>query len=264
MLSLDEMISVYSEARDHIAETIHTTHEVTLPPAFGLVLVKTFGYCFNTFKAIGLLLPELYYEHSCVLFRILWEAAVNLAWISADPGSRSVLYAQFTVVERRKITQVRLAEAVRTGDRGAAVGHEAELREFDKAFQRILADYWYEDKRRRRRLSQRFAGPGLEDIVRELGDPWLTEYRDRYPLLSFYTHASPGAVLFPNPFLKDVTKEAFEVYDRPRTIQVALWSLAIMERVHKMLCAALNKDDAAYFDRLEERLCFRGSLKRPA
>jgi hypothetical protein len=264
MLALDEVISVYGDARDHIAETIHATHEVTLPPPFGLVLVKTLGYCFNTFKAIGLLLPELYYEHGCALFRILWEAAVNLAWISAAPADRSILYAQFTVVERRRLIQLRFVEAVRGGDRERAAGHEAELREFDVAFQRVLADYWYEDKRRRKRLRQRFSGPGLEDIVRELGDPWLTEYRQRYPLLSFYTHASPGAVLFPNPFLKEVTKEAFEGYDLPRTIQVALWSIAIMERVHKVACAAFSKDDAAYFERLEERLCFRGSLKRPA
>ena len=264
MPSVNEVISAYNEARDHIAETIHATHEVTLPPVFGLVLVKTVGYCFNTFKAIGLLLPELYYEQSCALLRILWEAAVNLAWVAAEPADRARLFAQFTVVERRKFMQVRLNEATRAGNHGAAAAYEAELREFDETFGRVLADYQYEDRGRRKRLRQRFAGTHIEDIVRDLGDPWLTEYRERYPLLSFYTHASPGAVLFPNPFLKDITKEAFELYDTPRTIQVALWSIAIMERVHAIACATLNKDDAAYFDQLDDRLRFRHSLERPA
>jgi len=261
--SVEEIISAYGEARDHIADVIHGHHEAVLPPIFGLVLVKSVGYCFNTFKAIDVLLLEAYYEHSSALVRILWEAAVNLTWVAAAPVDRSKLFVQFTVIEKRKFIQTRINEASRVGDFKGAAAYETELRQFDEAFESALADYRYEDKRKRKRLRQRFSGPGLEEIVQEIGEPWLTEYRERYPLLSLYAHASPGVVLFPNPFLKTVTKEAFEPYDRSRTIQVALWSLAIMERVFGLACEALGKDDRGYFEELEKRLQFRHSLERP-
>jgi hypothetical protein len=242
---------------------LHVTSEVTLPPVFGLVLIKIAGYCFNTFKAIGLLLPDYYYEHAGVLVRILWEAAANLVWVAAEPISRSTLFAQFTIVERRKFIQSRLNEARRAGDLKGAAAYQAELCQFEQAFGPILLAYSYQDKKQRKKLRQRFAGSSLEDVVREIGDPWLTEYYERYPLLSFYAHASPGIVLFPNPVISgELTPEAFEIYDKPRTIQIALWSLAVMERVHLITCQALGRDDSEYFEKLEERLRFRHSLRR--
>ena len=260
---LDNVIQDYAEFRDHIAEAIHAEFELRVSPAFGLVLVKSFGYCFNTFKAIGLVLPELYYEQANALLRILWEAAANLAWVSVDQGARSKLFAQFTVVERRKFIQMRVNEAQRLGPPEAVVRFEAELRAFDDAFGSVLADYQYEDSKRRKKFRQRFSSPTLDAIIRDIGEPWLTEYRERYPLWCFYAHASPGAVLFPNPFLNEVTKEAFDAYDKPRTFQVALWSLAVMERVYFIACGIIGKDDREYFDKLNDRIGFRVSLHHP-
>jgi hypothetical protein len=119
------------------------------------------------------------------------------------------------------------------------------------------------DGKGRKKLRPRFSTPTLEETVRDIGEPWLTEYRERYPLWCLYAHASPGAVLFPNPFLNEVTPAAFEVYDMPRTIQVALWSMAVMERVHVIACSVIGKADVEYFDELDTRIAFRGSLRHP-
>lgn len=205
----EQIAVIHAEFRDCIADTMHAEFELRLPPAFGLVLIKSFGYCFNTFKAIGLLLPAFYYEQSNALVRILWEAAANLTWVVAEPGPRSKLFAQFTVVERRKFIQMRVTEAQRLGQMEVVEVLGSELRQFDATYEAVLADYRFGEHKRRKRLRTRFSGPTLEDIVRAIGEPWLTEYRERYPLWCFYAHASPGAVLFPNPLLKEITAGAF-------------------------------------------------------
>ena len=45
----------------------------------------SFVYAFNTYKALGLLLPELYHESGAVVFRQFWEVSLNLHWIERDP-----------------------------------------------------------------------------------------------------------------------------------------------------------------------------------
>jgi len=236
--------------------------KITAPVAFALVFMKSITYCFNTFKAIGLLLPEFYYEQANALVRILWEASANLQWVAQEPASRAKLYAQFTVVEHRKFIQMRVNENQRLGFPDMAAKYAAELREFDHAFESVLAEYRIADTKRTR-FRPRFSSPTLEDVVRDIGEPWLMEYRERYPLWCFYAHASPGAVLFPNLELREVTKEAFEEYDRPRTALVALWSMAIMERAYLLSCSVTNRRDEGYFDDLDSRLHFRRSMRHP-
>jgi hypothetical protein len=262
-LALEDIAGIHAEFRDHIADTIHANFDLSLPPAFGLVVVKNVGYCFNTFKAIGLLLPEYYYEQASALLRILWEAAVNLAWVASDPVPRAKLYAQFTVVERRKFIQMRIAEAQRFGASEDVVKFQTELRDFDDAFAHVLADYRFDGSKNQKRLRARFSSPTLESVVREIGEPWITEYRERYPLWCYYAHASPGAVLFPNPELVEITKEAFEAYDKPRTSQTALWSMAVMERVHFLACEIIGKSDRRYFDDLDACIQYRRSMRHP-
>jgi hypothetical protein len=260
--TFDDIVQTHAEFRDHIADVIHGDVEITAPAAFALVFMKSTSYCFNTFKAIGLLLPEFYYEQANALVRILWEAAANLQWVAQEPSSRARLYAQFTVVEHRKFIQMRVNENQRLGFPQAAAKYAAELREFDEAFAAVLAEYRTADKKRTR-FRARFSSPTLEDVVKDIGEPWLMEYRERYPLWCFYAHASPGAVLFPNPVLREVTKEAFEEYDQPRTALVALWSMAIMERVHSLSCSVTGKRDEEYFDDLDSRLHYRRTMRHP-
>jgi hypothetical protein len=53
------------------------------------------------------------------------------------------------------------------------------------------------------------------------------------------------------------------VYDRPRTLLVALWSMAIMERVHLLACEIFGKTDRDYFDELDSRIQYRASMRHP-
>lgn len=191
--TVEEILKLHREFRDHVAGAIHGEFELTTSPAYGIVLVKSVGYCFNTFKAIGLILPEFYYEQANALTRILWEAAANLQWIAQQPSERARLYAEFTVVERRKFLAMRVTENERLGAPQVAKNYAEELRAFDQLFESILVAYRVKDKKNKFR--SRFSGPTLEDVVRDVGEPWLTEYRERYPLWCFYAHASPGAVL---------------------------------------------------------------------
>jgi hypothetical protein len=87
--------------RDYIGQRVHREHEVD-DTLYSVVLFRLFRSSFNTFKAIGRLLPERFYEQACALYRMLWEAGIGLEWISRDPEARSHQYAGFTAVEYQR------------------------------------------------------------------------------------------------------------------------------------------------------------------
>ena len=91
MLTLDQTISLHYEFREHVADTVRGIHEKELNPLFTTVLLKSFTFCFNTYKAIGLLLPDHYYEQGPLL-RIMWEASLNLAWVENQSRGRAFLH----------------------------------------------------------------------------------------------------------------------------------------------------------------------------
>lgn len=66
------------------------------------VAIASFSYCFNAYKAIGIILPQLYHESGSVLLRQLWEASLNLHWIELDAENRAKDFCNFTVIELRK------------------------------------------------------------------------------------------------------------------------------------------------------------------
>lgn len=100
------VLRLFTELRDHIAERVHREHEVE-DALYSFVLFHLFGYSFNTFKAIGRLLPDGFYEQGFALYRMLWEAGITLEWISRDPETRSHQYAGFTVVEYQRFLRRR-------------------------------------------------------------------------------------------------------------------------------------------------------------
>src|SRR6185436_4267147 len=136
-------------------------------------------------------------EQSGVLLRILWEATMNLAWVAKDPPMRAKLYCQFTVVEKRKFFLFKITEARRLQNTHAVKVAEENLVEFDRAFQNVIVDYQFNDRKGKKKLRSRFSEPTIEQTACALGGVWEKEYRELYPLLSFYAHATPGAILFP-------------------------------------------------------------------
>lgn len=264
MLSLDSAVRAHGEFREHIADTVHGTHEHRLDAALATVLLRSFNYCFNTYKAIGLLLPERYYENGNALLRLAWEVSLNLAWVCALPSERARAFIQFTVVETYRIYKSRVRECEALKDKAQADAVRHLLHEFERTYASILKEYQKATGKQRGRLAQRFSLGNLEQVASELGLPWSAEYRGIYPLLCSYAHGSPGVALFPKPFVVDSAElqpEAMAATENPRTVKLALWSMAILERSYRALIDTLNIDDAAYLDDLNLRVGFRESLR---
>jgi hypothetical protein len=101
-LPFDEILAHHADVRDASARTMHKSHEVA-PDLATFVSMLSFVYAFNTYKALALLLPELYHESGVVVFRQLWEVSLNLHWIERDPVARAQDFCNFTVMEYRNL-----------------------------------------------------------------------------------------------------------------------------------------------------------------
>lgn len=103
--------------------------------------MKTFNFCFNTYKAIGLLLPDVYYEHGGALLRIMWEATLNLAWVAIGPIERSRAFLQFTVVETQRFRRNWVLELEAAGNLAGVVRAKQELADFERTYDSVLAEF---------------------------------------------------------------------------------------------------------------------------
>jgi len=183
------------------------------------------GFGFNTYKSIGLLLPDRHYEQGTSLLRTLWETGANFAWIQQAPDERGTLFLGYTAVEYRKYAQ-------RSGNFSSAEERDAFLLGFDAGFGDFIRVYQRQDRKGHKRWAERFSGPNLERVIRDLAAPWPAEYQTLYPLACHYTHGSPGAILFPlvadaDEHLSDLNRQP----DDDRTTQLALWSMALISRL---------------------------------
>ena len=176
-LPLSAIMEHYVTIRDAIAGTGH----VEPADLASLVANASFVYAFNTYKAISLLLPELYHESGAVVLRQLWEVSLNLHWIESDPATRAQDFCNFTVMEYRKLIQ-------KSRD-------STPLEDFDDATDRFQSKFRYRDGRGRNRSHGNFATTNIHDRAVDLGDPWEREYELVYHLTSLHAHGAPGAVL---------------------------------------------------------------------
>jgi len=176
-LPLAVILEHYAVIRDAIAGTGHVeSHD--LPT---LVANTSFIYAFNAYKAISLLLPELYHESGAVVLRQLWEVSLNLHWVGVDPEPRAQDFCNFTTMECRKLIQ-------KSGD-------PAPLKDFDDLTKLVQSKFRYQDGRGRNRTHGNFATTSIHDRATELGDVWAREYELFYHLTSMHAHGAPGAVL---------------------------------------------------------------------
>jgi hypothetical protein len=114
----------------------------------------------------------------------------------------------------------------------SAVEREAFLLGFDLGFGDFIRVYQRQERSGRKRWSERFSGPSLEGVIRDLAAPWPAEYKTLYPLACHYTHGSPGAILF--PLVAKTNEHIPDLYRQPdddRTTQLALWSMALVSRL---------------------------------
>ncbi|SRR5258707_6659945 len=259
-MTLDSIMNDHDELRDNIAVTNLEYPTKKVDSLYAVVLVQSFLFCFNTYKALGIILRERYYEQASVLVRILWEATLNLAWVDEYPAQRAKLFCQFTVVEKRKFVLFKVSEAKRLRDTSALAAAEQNLRNFDAKYADVLDDYRFQDKKGKKKIRSRLSSPSIEEQARQLGGAWAKEYREVYPLLSLYAHATPGAILFPNSPDRLLSPERCVEEDIERTQMVALWSMALIERAHRFLQPLCGVNDSDYFESLNARINFRQSL----
>ena len=176
-LPLAAILEHYAVIRDAMAGTGHVESR-DLPT---LVANTSFIYAFNAYKAISLLLPELYHESGAAVLRQLWEVSLNLHWLGIDPEPRAQDFCNFTTMECRKLIQ-------RSKD-------PTPLKDFDDATKRFQSSFRYQDSQGRSRTHGNFARTNIHDRATELGDPWNREYGIFYYLTSMHAHGAPGAVL---------------------------------------------------------------------
>jgi len=211
---------------------------------------------FNTYKTIGLLLPDRYYEQGMSLFRTMWESSANLFWIKRDPEMRAKRFAEFTAAEFRRFLSTRNAFFESRGVKG--VSDTVFPAVVQSVLEQQLAQFQQRDRRGRLRTHDRFSGPSLEAVVQELGEPWAEEYLTSYKLACGYTHGAPGAVLFPL-YAPQGDASAFELADRERTTLLAAVSMNLMERTFLLYAPFVGGADPEFFDGLNQRTAYRGA-----
>ena len=175
-LPLTAILERCAKLRDAIALTPHVEDD----QLHTFVANQSFIYAFNTYKAISLLLPDLYHESAAVVLRQLWEVSLNLHWILRDLANRSQDFCNFTLMEHRKVLQ-------ETGDAALLVDFDSLTAEFQSRFS-------YKDKRGKKRRHSSLATMNVHARSADLGEPWKTEYQLFYHLGSMHAHGAPGAV----------------------------------------------------------------------
>lgn len=243
-LPLMAILEHYAAIRDAMAGTGHVeSHD--LPT---LVANTSFIYAFNAYKAISLLLPELYHESGAVVFRQLWEVSLNLHWIGVDPEPRAQDFCNFTTIECRKVIQ-------KSGD-------PAPLKDFDNTTKRFQSSFRYQDRRGRNRTHGNFATTNIHDRATELGDPWDREYELVYYLTSMHAHGAPGAVLhgmfraqYPDPETRENNSASLVAI---LSIRLMIRNVALLVRLNIVPDAALVMEA---FESFQKSLSSHGKPK---
>lgn len=249
--SVDDAVAAHAAFRDHISSLTYGEYAME-GDLFPGVAVMLFCFIFNTYKAVGLLLPEKYYEQAATLYRTMWEAGANLAWIALDPEERAKQFAEFTGVEYRHVLQSQAERPAAAGPRTAADAAGERLRQYETLVGPRLSRYTYVDRNRRRRWHRRFSGPSLDQVIRDLGSPWSDEYQLHYRMGCSYTHGAPGAVL--SPLFTTPEAEALAKVDAERTSLLAVLSMELMQRCLLVFSQCMERTDDGFFEQLADRL----------
>ena len=167
----------YAGVRDAIARTPHIETD-----ALPVVLSNaSFVYAFNVFKAIGLLLPGLYFEAAAAIVRQLWEVSLNLHWVMVDADQRATIFCGYTMMEYRKFLQRQ--------------NNDVEVASFDEATKAFQAQYSFTDRNGRERKCVNYSNLSVQQRADQLGEPWSWDYLMVYNLTSMHAHGAPGAIL---------------------------------------------------------------------
>jgi hypothetical protein len=218
---------------------------------YNMVAFKLFSYALNTFKSIFYLLPHMVYEQAWVLYRTLWETSVSLEWIALDPESRAQRFLGFTALEHCRFVKGRIRVARRKQNTTAVLELTHQLDTFEKVLERQLTELSFSDRRGRKRRLERFSAPTLQDVVREVGEPWLEEHDRDYQWACSYAHGAPSAVLFP---LYDTADHQIDkARSMERAGKVGAKAIEVMSRTYRRWMAARVMEDDQFLRELLHR-----------
>lgn len=240
-MNLSTVIASHHDLRERIANSLQGI-EIEDISLYEFLILKSFGFCFNGFKAIGLLLPDLYYEFAFILLRTVWEDSLNTHWVSKDPELRSKQFLQFTTVELMK------ALKFVNGNRD---DNSIKIEKFLKSY---IEDYEVTDKRGKGRVANNFAKMTVQRRASELGNEWIGEYNIIFKFGSSYVHASPGVLISPIITESSTMKQ---IVDSDRTLMISIWSMAIMTKLYRLFGAVFDKEDIDYIEQLESEFCLK-------
>jgi hypothetical protein len=248
-IDLTAVLRLLEEFRDRIYEQSVGGIQVDRS-LYAIVSMKLFGFAFNTYKAIGLLLPQHFYEQAGALYRTLWETAANFEWISRDPEQRSHEFLNFTLIEHHKFLRNSIRTAKRNHDPDAVVQVAGELRDFEATVGRELREFQSIDRKGKLKWRYRFSGPSLETVIHEIGGEWLDEYDRDYHLGSTYAHGAPAGILFPLEHNPELT----ELWDLERSALMGVLAIRVMIRCDRLWLSFCGTNDEPYLSELFFRL----------
>ncbi len=166
------------------SDAIVDTPGITSDDLPNFIANQSFVYAYNSYKALGRLLPELYHEAAATVLRQLWEVSLNLHWMMLDPDDRAEAFVNFTVVEARKLFKI--------SDEFGSLGS---LDDFDKSTHRFQSRFRKRSRQGKDQIQTNFTSESIRNRSEELGEPWGREYDFVYHLTSMHAHGAPGAVL---------------------------------------------------------------------
>ena len=226
-LSFDKALERYANVRDAVARSVHGVEPDE--SMWSHIALLSFSYAFNTYKAIGLVLPELYYEAASAMLRQLWEVSLNLHWIERDPDERVGNVLDFTVVEYRRLLELRMSGFGQAKMDDPPPAKES-LDDFDRATSKYQSGF--RDKKGRLKRHASFSAVSIKDRSTEIGAPWDSEYQLLYHLASMHAHGASGAVL--RPLFLSVSGEQ-RAKEEDASSLVAISAMAILVRNTQLL-----------------------------
>jgi hypothetical protein len=164
-----------------IQRAVASTELVEPSDLVSFIVNRSFLYACNSYKAIGVLLPESYYESGTAVLHQLWAVSLNLHWIEIDAARRAYEFSSATMMEHRKLSvQMKSFELL-----DSAGENTDEYRSGPKS----------RDSHGGKKPQSCFAALHMHDRAAELGNPWEKELELIYNLTSMHAYVSPGSLL---------------------------------------------------------------------
>jgi len=133
-------------------------------------------------EALELLASREYGSEAGIILRAMFEAVVNLLWISKDPEIRLRRYTAYQIFDSQKYRDM-TAKAKTTSN-----FTDTEIEQIETDFKRLYQDAQKIGQEFGFRRGKHWSGKGLKEMAREIG--WSERYDYLYNIYSDITHSN--------------------------------------------------------------------------